>query len=264
MDYILDMLLKEKQYLDKIIGKTEKSLAKAPEGSLRVSCSQKTVQYYIRRDSRDTNGVYIKKKDMDIAKALAQKDYDLRLLAAAKSRRDKIRACIDRLSSQGLQEVYENLSQPRQELVTPLILPEDDFVKQWSGQKYQRKAFLENDPEIFTERGERVRSKSEKIIADKFFLMGIPYRYEYPVHLKGFGTVFTDFAVLNKASRKEYYLEHLGLMDHADYCEKAIRKLEAYERNGIFQGEKLLLTYETRQHPLNIKTLENLIDKFLI
>ena len=50
--------------------------------------------------------------------------------------------------------------------------------------------------EIYTERGERVRSKSEKIIADKLFLQNIPYHYERPIYLKGFGMVYPDFCCL--------------------------------------------------------------------
>ena len=109
-----------------------------------------------------------------------------------------------------------------------------------------------------------VRSKSEKRLADKFNLLGIPYIYEKPLYLEGYGYVHPDFTLLNVRKKKEYYLEHFGMMDNPEYTVKTVQKLETYEKNGIFPGEKLLLTYETGSHPLNMKTVDNLIQKFLL
>lgn len=47
---------------------------------------------------------------------------------------------------------------------------------------------------ILTDRGERVRSKTEKIMADYFYRKGIEYKYEQPIYLKGLGTVYPDFS----------------------------------------------------------------------
>lgn len=108
-----------------------------------------------------------------------------------------------------------------------------------------------------------MRSKSEKILADKLYAMNIPYVYEIPLYLRGYGDVRPDFMVLNKRTRKEYYWEHLGMMDDREYCEKTIRKIECYEKNGIFPGKNLLLTYETEMHPLNGRVVEEIIREYL-
>lgn len=81
-------------------------------------------------------------------------------------------------------------------------------------------------------RGERVRSKTEKIIADKLYSMGIPYRYEYPVKIKGYGMIYPDFMLLNISTRENICFEHFGMMDNAEYCEKAIKKIEGYIKSG--------------------------------
>ena len=130
--------------------------------------------------------------------------------------------------------------------------------------KYTGKEFFDDTHVIMTERGERVRSKSEKILADKFFAMGIPYRYEYPVQLKGYGTVYPDFTLLNVRERKECYLEHFGMMDDPEYSEKAIKKLEEYAKNGIYIGKNLLVTFETRHKPLEMKVVEQMIKEFIL
>ena len=63
------------------------------------------------------------------------------------------------------------------------------------------------DIEILTEKGESVKSKSEKIIADKLNMMNIPYCYEVPLYLKGYGYVKPDTRrVLLKCSNKERVL----------------------------------------------------------
>ena len=130
--------------------------------------------------------------------------------------------------------------------------------------QYTGKEFFDDMPVIMTERGERVRSKSEKIIADKLFAMGIPYRYEYPVQLKGSGTVYPDFTLLNVRERKQFYLEHFGMMDDPEYSEKAIKKLEDYAKNRIYIGKNLLVTFETLQKPLDMKVVEQMLKEFIL
>lgn len=68
------------------------------------------------------------------------------------------------------------------------------------------------------------------IIADLLNKEGIPYRYEYPIQLNGVGWIYPDFTVLNVRLRKEYYWEHLGMMDDYSYAEKALQKISSYEQ----------------------------------
>ena len=66
---------------------------------------------------------------------------------------------------------------------------------------------------FYTSKGERVRSKSEVIIADVLNREGVPYRYEYPIYIKGIGKIYPDFTVLNIGIRKEMIWDHFGMMD---------------------------------------------------
>ena len=163
-----------------------------------------------------------------------------------------------------MEEVYQRLPVERQKLILPYILPEEQYVKEWESRVYKEKGFGADAPEIYTEKGERVRSKSEKILADKFKLMEIPYHYECPLRLSGYGIVYPDFTLLNKRTRQEYYLEHFGMMDDEKYSEKTVQKIETYQKNGIYPGEKLLLTYETSKKPLNIILVEQMLIKYLV
>lgn len=82
--------------------------------------------------------------------------------------------------------------------------------------------------------------------------------------LKGIGDVYPDFTVLNVRTKKEMYWEHMGMMDDSNYREKAIRKIESYERNGYYPGESLILTFETEVSPMNSKIVSNMIDNYFI
>lgn len=242
----------------------KKSLINAPEGILKISRCKNIPQYYHRKDKMDCSGKYINKENHSLAYKLAQKEYDEQVLKSLEEQQKRMQMFIKQIEKSDIANIYEQLSLERQKLVKPYVLPDEQYVKQWESVSYQGKSFDKDAPEIYTERGERVRSKSEKILADKFYMLGIPYRYEYPLHLNGYGVVFPDFMILNKRTRNEYYWEHLGKMDDSEYCKKAIKKIGEYQKNQIFSGKKLLLTYETSTYPLNMKDADNLIQKFLL
>ena len=256
--------MKKIKEIDLLKEKAKKSLEKAPEGSLVISTSGGRAQYYHKTQRGQKKGTYISKKNMKFICALAQKDYDKQFLKVAEENKMLIEKMIDLLPSIELKEIYFKQSQARRNLIQPHIMTEEQYIEQWLNVKYTGKEFDKNAPMLITERGEKVRSKTEKIIADKLFAMGIPYRYEYPIKIKGYGFVYPDFTLLNVEKRKEIYMEHFGMMDNPEYCYKAIKKLENYAKNGIYQGRNLLVTFETSQYPLNMKMVENLLKEFVL
>lgn len=53
-------------------------------------------------------------------------------------------------------------------------------------------------------------------------------------------------------------------MDDPEYARKAIKKIETYEKNGIFPGQRLVLTFETLQDGLDMKIVEKLAREYLL
>ena len=251
--------------LEQIIKQSQKFLSGAPDGMLRITQNKNTQQYYIRTNPEDFSGKYIKKSNEKLIKDLAQKDYAQRVRNAAVAEKNNIQQFLKKYHPEKICKIYDSLPQSRRCLVTPYILSDKDYAAKWEQEEYTAKYKPEKEDNIiYTEKHEAVRSKSEKILADKFKTMNIPYHYEKPLFLEGYGLIYPDFTVLNKRTRKEYYWEHMGLMDDKDYCEKAIKKIESMARNRIIQGKNLILTYETQTHPLNIGTIEALINEYLI
>lgn len=250
--------------LERIIKDKRRDLAKAPNGHLNIARSEKRIQYYYKDASEDKKKTYIKKENEALVKALCQKDYDEKVLDAAE-KEYKFLNSLCKLYAKGCCEgVYEKLHADRKRFVTPIVLSDEEFIAKWQEENYVGKGFLPNTPEYYTDKGERVRSKSEILIANALNKHGIPYKYEAPLFLEGYGTIHPDFTVLNVRERKTYYFEHLGMMDDAEYVEKALYRISMYERNGIFPGKELILSHETSKYPMNPKNVEHLIEKYLL
>lgn len=255
-------LRKELAFLYKAAKMIKEKLKKAPKGNLRISNSHAKPEYYYKPEGvSEGNGTYIRKKDLGQAIAIAQRDYDRQLLDSVEKRIDLIEEFVERYACIRPEGIYDTLNSYRRELVSPLILSDEEYVRQWLSVEYQGKYFDEETSRIITERGERVRSKSEKIIADKLFAMGIPYRYECPVTLSDGIRVYPDFTILKMPERTEVYLEHFGLLDEESYLESTIRKLNLYSENGIYLGDNLLITCETSRHPLSTKMLDGVLQR---
>ena len=72
-----------------------------------------------------------------------------------------------------------------------------------------------------------------------------------------------DFTFLSPKTRQEIYWEHDGRMDEPAYAQQAVRKIQAYEENGIYPGERLILTFETEKCVLSTTMIEKLVTKYL-
>jgi hypothetical protein len=54
------------------------------------------------------------------------------------------------------------------------------------------------------------------------------------------------------------------MMDQTEYCKKALSRIEVYEKNGLMPGKELLLTHETKEHPIQTEIVVNMIKCFLV
>ena len=262
MQQIQNFLDERQEYLKQVIKEKKQNLRNIPEGHLRICASRNKVRYYHRKKEGDFNGVYIKASEMDLAKQLAQKDYDMQVIKACEIELSAIDKYESLLPQREAEEIYEKLHIERRKLITPIRETDEEYIHKWEEQKYEGKEFFEDMPEFYTLKGERVRSKSEIIIADMLYQSGIPYRYEYPLYICGFGNVYPDFTILDMKNRKELLWEHFGMMDDAEYVEKALKKLEMYKKKDIFLGDGVIITYETKTMPLNSKTVEGIIKHY--
>ena len=199
------MLLKEQNRLRQILEKTEDRLQEAPQGTLRLSKCGKSVQYYHCMPGGRKNGTYLPRTEREFARRLAQKAYDEKIKKLAGKRLAQIMQITKDYSVDEIENVYTGEKNERRTLITPVEKIWDEKLNDWIAEDYNRKEFHEGVPVILTEKGERVRSKSEKILADFSYRNGIPYKYEKPLYLKAFGTVHPYFTFLSKETGREIY-----------------------------------------------------------
>lgn len=263
MKRLKELLLEEQQRLEKIIKIVKYQLKDAPTGTLRMSKSHNTLQYY-RCDGGRKSGTYINRNNIEVARKLAQKTYNEKVLKLAEKRLSQIKKITRDYEENEIEEIYLKERAERQELIEPIELTWEQRVKEWKSKEYNKKGFREDVPIILAERGERVRSKSEKILADYFYSHGIEYKYECPLYLTSIGTIYPDFTFLSPKTGEEIYWEHNGMVDDPAYARNMVRKIQEYEKNGIFQGERLILTYETEQTILNTRKIEQLVNRYLL
>lgn len=258
-------------FLNKTIKAKEKALKRAPEGSLHISrdkygkAKEKTrTQFYHYTDADKKTGTFIKAGKRALAERLAQKDYDQRILRSATQEEKALARCLKQYPEQLVEEVFDKLPEVRKELVVPIKETDESFIQKWQGAVYAGKEFTEDAPEFYSDRGERVRSKTEMIIANLLNRENIPYRYEYPHCLEGNYLVYTDFTILNVRDRKEILWEHFGMMDDPGYVQTTIRKITAYQLSGFYPGENLILTWECISQPINVKLIKELIHRYCL
>jgi len=112
-----------------------------------------------------------------------------------------------------------------------------------------------------TSSGIRVRSKSERTIADALYQNRIPYRYEAAIALGG-EERYPDFTIFRPSDGKMFLWEHLGLIDNDGYRQKASEKIALYIRHGFCPFDNLICTYE--QDILNPAQIQTLIETHLL
>lgn len=250
----INSLLQRKESNKRIIETCKRHILNSNDDSLIVKHESRRTQFYLsNKDGR----TYLPHSSPLIGK-LAQKDYYEKVLEAAQRENKWIDTVLRTMPKETVENIFQD-DPTRRSLIKPLILNDQEFVAQWESVTYERKPFYPGQQTFPTDKGDLVKSKSEALIANKLFQMGIPYRYEYPLELSGYGVVYPDFTILDVKERKEYIVEHLGMLDNPQYETNALTKLATYERNGYFDGDKLILTLEDSKHPLDTNSLEKLL-----
>ena len=246
--------------VENMLRKEAERLKEIPVGSLKVANKERKIDCYYK-EAGMSKWRYLKTSERGIACALAQRDYDIQLVKVAEERIRVIERFLDKYAETDLRKIYRNTNPGRRLLLSEGVVSDEVYVKRWLEFSYEGLGFEGEENEIITERGERVRSKSEKIIADKLYALGIPYRYECPLVLRNHIVVHPDFTILCVSTRQEVYLEHFGMMNDEIYVDKTMNKLATYERNGIYLGVNLFMTFETGKRVLNTRALDDMLRK---
>ena len=257
MHPLIDELMERKKRLEKVISLAEEELRKAPEGRLRVtSCNGKWQYYWSAERENCVKRKYLSKEDEKIRNLLAQKDYLTDLVRVARKELARVESLLEPGYFLLPEHMYTAMHPARRPLINPYLINDKDDEELWRAKKYSPNPLFPEECKYPTKQGELVRTKSEVMIANMYYELGIPYKYECPIALKTGEVKYPDFTLLHVSSRRIFFHEHLGMMDEAGYRRDNIHKLELYSRSGIFSGKNLILTFESAGCPLNVHVLK--------
>ena len=217
-------------------------------------------QYFI-------NDKYVsKQKEWNRLKEQAKTEYRNKLYPLLEKEVKSLKCILER--EKRISDLFTTLCEGKRILFEPDIVPISEIIRRFECEEYEGLPFAADDnTEYYTNKGERVRSKSEKIIADEMNRHGIPYKYEKPLLLYADGVhkeFHPDFTAINVFTGELKYVEHLGMMDNPLYLKKTLGKLDIYEKNNLLIGRDVILLHESSYRPLNTRVIGDYINEFLM
>ncbi len=245
---------------------SERYLKNTNMDNIKVSGTKKYPKYYLIKQGTNgklENGTYISSTNTQLIKALCQKKYIQRIKKETENQINALEKFQNRYHENYIEEIYEKMPAGYKKHITTIVLSDEDYAKKWLEEQVGGQNPLRIEKDYYSEKGEHVRSRIELIIANKLTYLGIPYVYEPKLELGNGKVIYPDFKLLNKRTRKEYYWEHLGMMDNPIYLESSLAKLEEYHKNNILVGKKLIITMESQENQINVKSIDKYIKEYL-
>lgn len=256
---VRNVLSERYDLITKTIENIEKKLKTLPEGWINVRYQNgKAYYYHAKYKSKDR---FLAKGDEVLIRQLLQKYYLKKVLKAAKNELLALSKMLNIYPADLPEEMFEKLPEELRSGVEPIILGNEQDAREWMAEPFVGKPFKDDAPVYKTIKGERVRSKSEVMIADRMFFRGVPYKYECPIMIDG-QVIHPDFSIKRMSDNKLIYHEHCGRMDDPEYVNDLVERVNLYNQAGIMQGDRLTFSFETADKPLDNRVIDRLIDEF--
>lgn len=249
---ICEMLAERYNLLSDTVNRLNDNMKHFPTENIIIRHDKNCVYYYSAYLGKEK---YIAKKDVETIRPLIQKSYVMDVIKESELEMELLSSFINAYSKISPEAVFSNLPDERKKYATPVYIGNIN-VNEWVSSAYDHKPVING---YTTLKGDKVRSKSELIIADRLWIMGIPYKYECPIMVNGV-IIHPDFTILRLSDNRILYYEHCGMMDNPEYADKMVARVIDYNKEGIYLGDRLFMTFETANHPIDVSAIDNLIN----
>lgn len=254
--------------LNKEVGALEKFLIMVPEGKI-ISHKKANNYYYTKKihaekEDKKYEEIYLPKDGKEAA-LLAKGEYAVRCLEDAKHELNCINKHLAILEKESMADRYLNTHPGIKELVAPSLKNKNEELEKWRVADYYKNPYMPEGiktPTVIP--GFKVRSKGEADIVARLVHYNIPFHYEEGFDT-GKGWKFPDFTLRAiKPPYDIYYWEHLGGLDSFRYFSDNLNKLNEFYLCGIIPWQNLLITTETKDAPLDINWVDEIIKYYLM
>lgn len=259
MDYY-QILKAERERLQEKEKLYTQAVEKLPDGNLTTNRNGSYTKYYLAKDGKRQ---YLSSSEASLIEDLAKKKY---LQAELKDVQAEGRA-IDLYLKYHKENSFADELLARgdgvSDLLKSLVAPRDKKLQDWAEAEYPS---YQGFPEALVHQGpfgKMYRSKTEANIAYLLVKNHIPQRYEWEQSING--TLYPiDFTTRHPVTEQYIYWEHFGRMDDWAYCMKIGPKLYDFASAGIIADKNLILTFESKNNPMNISQLEDIIRRWYL
>lgn len=270
---LFERLQMEKHKLEADLSAIEQQLQHSPDGCLMCHKNGNSFKYYQRipnkKDPAHPVIRYLNRQEDALKVSLAHKS----ILQSRKADiRNELNAVNSYLRIHKAPETQEFL-RIRQSPGLQRMLSSDKYsfpyatlseeLTDWERQDFPTLQDHSENKIFQTEKGEKVRSKSEMLIAHLLYSNNIPYRYECQLKLN-FMEYYPDFTIRHPETGELVIWEHFGLMDDPAYVRAAGRKIKDYIEAGFIPGKNLIMTFESEKYPFDFQKIQDIIrERFL-
>ncbi|MCR4675975.1 MAG: hypothetical protein K5634_01950 [Sphaerochaetaceae bacterium] len=259
-----DFLIKTKnlsENCERMVQRVEKEIEKMPEGKLWACRRGKSICFYHHNDITDTTR-YLGSQISEEVRMFAQKEfYQLSLKEYMEISRILNNTALRLEKVMEEKDPMKKINPLKHEAIDPSIMAylTDSFWNQTNASYCDKKKMP-----FETKKGDFVRSKTEREIANDMYDKRVPYLYERKLRLHNGIIVYPDFTILRRTTGEILIWEHYGRMDDPKYAEIAIRKNDDYQYTGYKLGEGFIFTEETSDNPLRTEKIRYMIDTYCL
>lgn len=260
--------LAEKERLLREIAVLVKKIEEAPEGSLIYHKNGSRFKYYQQishgADLKKRETRYLRKKEFDLVEKLAQKAVWRRQFQDLRQQLAEVDLYLNAHAAHPA-TTFDHLC--HSELLQKVLFTEapepDQFITNWLRQPFESNPSHPETLKVPTTRGRFVRSKSEAFIAYSLDKHHVPYKYESRLPIS-FPVIYPDFTILHPETHQLLIWEHFGLIDDPDYLQSAANKMRIYIQHGYIPNRNLFMTFESSDYPLDINSVDWLIENLIL
>lgn len=248
-------ILKRRAFLCAEIEKCRKTIKSAPPGKLEISYNRNATKWFVKPDDGKRN--YLPKSETKLASALARKRIETERIVLMEKEKAAIDLYLKHCPSNDALVKSATTQKRFEEL---LIKAGSEETVKWQDQPFEQNPTFLDNLKFPSPSGHILRSKSECLIDMELFHRKIPFRYECKAIIGGI-VLFPDFTIYKERTGEYKYWEHYGMMDDPRYRKKALEKEDLYYSNGLLPGRELIFTFETADKPINMVTIDRIIDE---